>query len=141
MLKGIDHVAVAVADLDDIISTFKTVFGVEVEHRETIEAYKVEVATLNLGNTCIEFVQGTSDDSPIRKYVENKGTGIHHLAFNVDDVEAAIVALTAAGADVIDRTPRPGKDGSLVAFVHPKSTGNVLCELVQNRPRPGEEKP
>lgn len=133
MLNGIDHVAVAVTNLDETINTFKNIFGVEVEHREFIEAYNVEIATLNLGNTCIEFVEGKSEDSPIRKFVEKKGTGIHHIAFAVDDVAAEIDALAAAGANLIDKTPRPGKDGSLVAFVHPKSTSGILYELVQNR--------
>ena len=141
MIKGIDHVAVAVSDLDETIETFKKVFGVDVAHREVIEGYNVETATFDLGNTCIEFIQGTTDESPIRRYVEKKGPGIHHVALAVDDVAAAITTLSAGGAEMIDRIPRKGKGGSLVAFVHPGSTGKILYELVQAGPADGKEVP
>ncbi|MCK5618644.1 MAG: VOC family protein, partial [Candidatus Krumholzibacteria bacterium] len=95
------------------------------------ESYHVEVATVNLGNTSIEFVEGKTPDSPTRKYIEKKGPGIHHVALEVDNITEAIAALTAAGARMIDQTPRTGKGGSLVAFVHPASTGKILYELVQ----------
>lgn len=141
MLRGIDHVAVAVADLDEAVKTFKKVFGVDPVHREVIEGYHVETATFDVGNTCIEFVRGTSDESPISKYVDKKGPGIHHIAFAVEDVAAAMKKLAAAGARMVDRVPRTGKDGSLVAFIHPGSTGNILYELVQARPDEGNEVP
>jgi methylmalonyl-CoA epimerase len=133
LLKGIEHVAVAVADLDETLDKFEKVFRLQVEHREFIESYGVEIATVRMGNTCIEFVEGKSEDSPIRKFVEKKGPGIHHIAFAVDDITSAIEELTKNGVDMIDKKPRRGKDDSLVAFVHPKSTGKILCELVQTR--------
>jgi len=132
MIKGIDHVAIAVENLDETLLQFERLFGATVTHRETIEGYGVEVATVNLGNTCVEFVEGKTPDSPTGKYVDRKGPGIHHIAFEVDDIEAAMAALVAGGAELIDRSPRTGKGGSKVAFIHPKSTGKILYELVQN---------
>jgi len=134
MIKGVDHVAIAVEDLDDTLAQFERLFGAKAQHREIIEGYGVEVATVNLGNTCVEFVQGKTPESPTRKYIERKGPGIHHIAFEVDDIAAAMAALAAAGAEMIDHAPRPGKGGSKVAFIHPKSTGRILYELVQNTP-------
>ena len=140
MIKGIDHVAIAVDNLDETLEQFELLFGVKADHREVIESYHVEVATVNLGNTCIEFVEGKTPDSPTRKYIEKKGPGIHHVALEVDNITEAIAALTAAGARMIDQTPRPGKDGSLVAFVHPSSTGKTLYELVQVRKPPEDDR-
>jgi methylmalonyl-CoA/ethylmalonyl-CoA epimerase len=132
MIKGIDHVAIAVEDLDETVKRFEKLFGAKVEHREVIAGYDVEVATVNLGNTCIEFVEGKTPDSPTRKYIEKKGPGIHHIALEVDDIASAIAALVANGAEMIDKSPRDGKGGSRVAFVHPKSSGKILYELVEN---------
>ena len=133
MIKGIDHIAIAVADLDEALKTFESVFGLEATHREHIADYDVEVATVKVGNTAIEFIQATSDDSPIRAFVEKRGAGIHHIALAVDDVEAGLESLNKKGVDLIDATPRDGKEGSRVAFVHPRSTSRVLYELVQTR--------
>lgn len=138
MIKGIDHVAIAVDNLEETLEQFERLFGATADHRETIASYNVEVATVQLGNTCIEFVEGKTPDSPTRKYVENKGPGIHHIALEVTDIAAAMAALTAAGAELIDKTPRTGKGGSQVAFIHPKSTGKVLYELVENAKDRGE---
>jgi methylmalonyl-CoA/ethylmalonyl-CoA epimerase len=135
MIKGIDHVAIAVENLDETLERFEKLFGAKAEHREVIESYNVEVATVNLGNTCIEFVEGKTPDSPTRKYIDRRGPGIHHIALEVENISAAIAALTASGAEMIDRTPRTGKGGSLVAFVHPKSLGKILYELVENKDR------
>lgn len=132
MIKGIDHVAIAVEDLDETVAQFQRLFGASVAHRETIEGYGVEVATVDLGNTSIEFVQGRTPDSPTRKYVDRRGPGIHHVALEVDDIESAMASLSRAGAELIDRAPRRGKGGSKVAFIHPRSTGKILYELVQN---------
>jgi methylmalonyl-CoA/ethylmalonyl-CoA epimerase len=134
MIKGIDHVAIAVENLDETLEQFERLFGARAEHRETIAGYNVEVATVNVGNTCIEFVEGKSPDSPTRKYVDKKGPGIHHIALEVGDIGAAIAALAAGGAEMIDQEPRTGKGGSKVAFIHPKSSGKILYELVENPP-------
>ena len=133
MIKNVDHIAIAVENLDESLANFKKLFGADVEHREEIEGYNVEVATVRVGNTCIEFVEGNTPDSPTRKYVEKKGQGIHHIAFEVDDIAAAIAELVANGGEMIDKSPRTGKDGSKVAFIHPKSSGKILYELVENK--------
>ena len=106
MIKGIDHVAIAVENLDETVERFEKLFGAKVEHREVISGYNVEVATVNLGNTCIEFVEGKTPDSATRKYIEKKGPGIHHIAFEVEDIAAAIATLAAGGAEMIDTSPR-----------------------------------
>jgi methylmalonyl-CoA/ethylmalonyl-CoA epimerase len=133
MINKIDHIAIAVDNLDDSLENFQKLFGATVEHREEIADYNVEVATVRLGNTCIEFVEGKTPDSPTRKYVEKKGTGIHHIAFEVDEINTAIAEIVKNGGEMIDPTPRTGKDDSKVAFVHPKSSGKILYELVENK--------
>ena len=133
MIKGVDHIAVAVENIDASLENFEKLFGATVEHREEIAGYNVEVATVRLGNTCIEFVEGKTTDSPTRNYVEKKGQGIHHIAFEVENIEAAIAGIVANGGEMIDEEPRIGKDNSRVAFVHPKSSGRILYELVENR--------
>jgi len=135
MIHGIDHVAVAVEDIDAALAMFEKTLGLRVEHREVIEGYGVEVATIRLGSTAIELVQGTTPDSPIAKYVAKRGPGIHHIALEVDDIASELSRLEADGVELIDRTPRAGKQESRVAFIHPRSTGRILYELVQNRKR------
>jgi methylmalonyl-CoA/ethylmalonyl-CoA epimerase len=133
MIRGIDHIAIAVEDLDAAISLFTTVLGLKLTHREDIARYGIHVATLATGGTDIELVQGTTPDSPISKFIASRGAGMHHIAFEVDDIDAALAALKAKGVALIDATPRPGKQGSRVAFIHPRATGRVLCELVEKR--------
>lgn len=132
-VDGIDHIAIAVEDIDAAVALYENVLGLKVVHREEIAGYGVKVATIATGGTDVELVQGTTPDSPIAKFIASRGPGMHHVAFRVDDIHAALAEMKARGVDLIDQTPRPGKQGSLVAFVHPKSTGRVLCELVQNR--------
>ena len=133
MFKGVDHVAIAVEDIDRALELFQSVFGLQVSHRETIEEYDVEVATIPLGNTSLELVQGKSDTSPISKFVSKKGAGLHHIALEVDDIVKVIAGLKDS-VKMIDETPRRGKDGSRVAFIHPGSTQKILYELVENAP-------
>ena len=123
--------AVAVEDIDAALELLDKVLGITPDHRETIEGYGVETATLKLGNTAIELVAGTTPDSPISKYIEKRGPGIHHIALEVDDIHGLVGRLVDAGVRMIDAQPRPGAHGTTVAFVHPKSTGGVLVELVQ----------
>jgi len=133
MIRGVDHIAIAVADLDAAVSLFATVFGVKAVHREEIAGYGVRVATLSTGGTAIELVQGITPDSPITKFVAERGPGMHHVALEVADIDAALATLREQGVPLIDQEARPGKQGSRVAFIHPKATGRVLCELVENR--------
>ncbi|NIM19063.1 MAG: methylmalonyl-CoA epimerase [Candidatus Latescibacteria bacterium] len=134
MFKGIDHVSIAVENLEEAVALYVERFGACIKHREFIEKDGVEVATVDIGGMCIELVEGKRSDSPIRKFVEKRGPGIHHIAFEVDDIEAALASLEAASIQLIDKKPRAGKEGSLVAFVHPASTQKILYEIVQKNP-------
>ena len=131
MIKGVDHVAIAVEDLDSALSLFETLLGLKAHHRETISEHKVEAATIKVGSTDIELVAGTSPESSISKFIEKRGPGIHHIALQVGDIATAISTLKSSNASMIDDTPRPGKENSQVAFIHPKSTGKILFELVE----------
>jgi methylmalonyl-CoA/ethylmalonyl-CoA epimerase len=135
MIKGIDHVAIAVESIDKALAVFEKILGLEAEHREVIEGYGVEVATIRLGNTAIELVCGTTPDSPIARYIARRGPGIHHIALETDNIEGELERVKNNGAELIDHTPRNGKEQSRVAFIHPRSTGRILYELVQNRKR------
>lgn len=132
MIKGIDHVAIAVENLDDALSIFENVLGLRVTHRETIEEYDVEVATIEVGDMSLELVQGTAPDSPITSFIKKRGPGIHHVALEVENIEEAMKTI-GEHADMIDAVPRTGKDDSRVAFIHPRSMGKILFELVQNK--------
>ena len=133
MIRGIDHVAIAVEDLDATVALFEKTLGLKVTHREEVAGSRVRVATLSTGGTDIELVQGTAPDSPIAKFLADRGPGIHHIALEVSDIDAALAALKEQGVQLIDTRARPGKQGSRVAFIHPRATGRVLCELVENR--------
>lgn len=135
MIKGIDHVAVAVENIDEALNMFREVLGLEADHREVVAGQGVETATIHLGGCAIELVQGTSPDSPIARYIAKRGPGIHHIALETDDVGSEIARVKESGAELIDTSPRGGKDGSRVAFIHPRSTGRILYELVENRKR------
>ena len=131
MITRIDHIAIAVTNLDDAIELYKKILGIEVAHREYVEEFKTDTATFKLGDSAIELVEGKSDDSAIRKFVESKGPGIHHIAVVVENIEETIAQLKSDGVKLIDESPRPGKENSRVAFIHPKSTERVLYELVE----------
>lgn len=133
MFKQIDHIAIAVEDLDKAVALYEENFAAHVSHRERIETDGVEIAVIEVGGTSIELVEAKSEKSPIRKFIESKGAGIHHIAFEVDDIESAIALLKAGSIELIDEKPRPGKEGSLVAFIHPRSTQKILYELVQKK--------
>lgn len=136
MIENVDHIAIAVDDLDEAIELYRKVFGLEVVHREHVTDFDVDTATFDVGGTSIELLEGKSEDSAIRKFLESKGPGLHHIAFVVEDIEESLSRLKADGVRLIDSTPRRGKENSLVAFIHPKSTKKVLYELVQpEKPR------
>jgi methylmalonyl-CoA epimerase len=131
MIGDIDHIAIAVENIEQAIELFEKNLGLKLTHRETVAGYDVETATFAIGGTSIELVEGKTDESAVRKFVQSKGPGIHHIAFAVDDIEQAIDQLEATGLQMIDKQPRRGKEGSLVAFIHPKSTQKILYELVE----------
>lgn len=134
-IRRIDHIAIAVKNLDESVRLYESVFGASVSVREYIDDYDVEIATIDIGGTTIELIEGKGEGSPIRRFVETRGPGLHHVAFAVDDIAKTLEALREDGVRLIDEKPRRGKDGSLVAFIHPKATQNVLYELVQLPPQ------
>jgi methylmalonyl-CoA epimerase len=131
MFTEIDHVAIAVNDLEAAIKYYGDVFGAEVDHREVVESDGVEEALLKVAESYVQLLTPTRDDSPVAKYLANKGEGLHHIGYRVKDCAAALQAIKAAGGRVIDEAPRPGSRGTTVAFVHPKAIFGTLIELVQ----------
>ena len=130
-LTEIDHVAIAVNDLDAAIRWYEEMFGATVAHREVVERDGVEEALLKVADSYIQLLTPVSADSPVAKYLERNGEGIHHVGYRVDDCAAALATLQANGTQVIDAVPRPGSRGTTVAFVHPKAAFGTLIELVQ----------
>jgi len=131
VLTEIDHIAIAVADLDAAVDYYRATYGVEVEHREVVERDGVEEALLRVADSYVQLLTPTRDDSPVAKWMEKKGQGIHHVGYRVDDCAAALERVKAQGHQVIDEAPRPGSRGTTVAFVHPKTAFGTLIELVQ----------
>ena len=130
-LTEIDHIAIAVADLDAAIAYYQDTFGCTVDHRELIESDGVEEALLKVADSYIQLLTPTRDDSPVAKYLAKKGEGLHHIGYRVEDCGAALDQVKAQGHRVIDEVPRPGSRGTTVAFVHPKTAFGTLIELVQ----------
>jgi methylmalonyl-CoA/ethylmalonyl-CoA epimerase len=130
-LTEIDHVAIAVNDLESAIAYYHDTFGCDVEHREIVESDGVEEALLKVADSYIQLLTPTRDDSPVAKYLAKKGEGLHHIGYRVDDCGAALDRVKAEGHRVIDEAPRPGSRGTTVAFVHPKTAFGTLIELVQ----------
>jgi methylmalonyl-CoA/ethylmalonyl-CoA epimerase len=131
MFARIDHVGVAVDDLDAAIALHETTYGMALVHREVVSAQGVEAVLLDVGENHVELLRPLTADTPVGKFLASRGPGLHHVAYRVPDVEAALAALRTAGVSLIDETPRVGIRSSRVAFVHPKSTGGVLTEIVQ----------
>ena len=130
ILTEIDHVAIAVNDLDGAIAWYQEAFGATVDHRETVESDGVEEALLKVADSYVQLLTPTNDSSPVAKYLEKKGEGLHHIGYRVDDCAAALESIKAMGGRVIDEAPRPGSRGTTVAFVHPKTSFGPLIELV-----------
>jgi methylmalonyl-CoA/ethylmalonyl-CoA epimerase len=131
VLTEIDHVAIAVNDLDGAVDYYRRAFGAEVAHRETVESDGVEEVLLRVADSYVQLITPTRPDSPVAKALEKRGEGLHHVGYRVDDCAAALAAVVAAGGTAIDKAPRPGSRGTTVAFVHPKGSYGTLIELVQ----------
>lgn len=131
ILTEIDHVAIAVRDLEAAIDYYERAFGATVDHREVVERDGVEEALLKVAESYIQLLTPTRPDSPVAKALEKRGEGLHHIGYRVDDCAAALDAMVAAGATAIDKEPRPGSRGTTVAFIHPKGSFGTLIELVQ----------
>ena len=130
--RAIHHLGVAVEDLDEAIDTYQRLFGARLEHRDTVAEQGVEAASLLVGDGRVELLRALGDDTPVGKFVAKRGPGMHHVAFEVDDVRAELEALAAGGVELVDREPRQGLFGLQVAFLHPDAAHGVLCELVTN---------
>lgn len=129
----INHLGIATKGIDEALKFWQDALGLENVHTEVVEDQKVRVAMLPIGESRVELLEPTSEDSPISKFLEKRGGGIHHIAVETDDIRASLAKLKAAGARLIDEEPRIGAEGCLVAFVHPAATGGVLLELVQEK--------
>lgn len=129
----INHLGIATKGIDEALKFWSDALGLENVHTEVVEDQKVRVAMLPIGESRVELLEPTSEDSPISKFLEKRGGGIHHIAVEVDDIEAALAKLKAQGMRLIDESPRIGAEGCLVAFVHPAASGGVLLELVQTK--------
>jgi methylmalonyl-CoA epimerase len=127
----LDHVAIAVASIDEALPVFELLTGGVGSPRERVESQGVDVVFVGTGVGRIELIEPVSEDSPVARFLAKRGPGLHHLAYRVPDIEAALAQASASGMRLIDERPRPGAHGRLVAFIHPASTGGVLIELVQ----------
>ncbi len=131
MLNRIDHVGLAVEDLDSSLELYRGLFELDVAHREIVEQQGVEAVLLDVGENHVELLAPLGPDTPVGKFIANRGPGLHHVAYQVDDIDSTLATLDEAGLRLIDRQPRTGIGDSRVAFVHPKATGGVLIEIVQ----------
>jgi methylmalonyl-CoA/ethylmalonyl-CoA epimerase len=131
LLTEIDHVAIAVNDLEGAIAYYRDTFGCEVAHREVVESDGVEEALLKVADSYVQLLTPSRDDSTVAKYLAAKGEGLHHVGYRVADCAQALASVKAQGHRVIDETPRPGSRGTTVAFIHPKTAFGTLIELVQ----------
>jgi methylmalonyl-CoA epimerase len=131
LLTEIDHIAIAVKDLEAAIAYYQNAFGATVDHREVVESDGVEEALLKVAESYIQLLTPTRPDSPVAKAIEKRGEGLHHIGYRVINCAEALAAMIAAGATAIDKAPRPGSRGTTVAFMHPKGSFGTLIELVQ----------
>jgi methylmalonyl-CoA/ethylmalonyl-CoA epimerase len=136
MFGRIDHIAVAVADLDEALALHEQTYGMPVVHRETIESQGVEVVLLDVGENHVELLRPLAGDTPVGRFLARRGPGLHHVAYQVEDIEAALEELRARGIRLIDEAPRTGIRRTRVAFLHPLASGGVLTELVEHRAAP-----
>ena len=133
MLKKVEHIGIAVKNLESSNALFKKLFGKEYYKIEKVESEGVSTSFFMLGETKIELLEATNEKSSIAKFIEKKGEGIHHIAYSVDDIHAEIERLTKEGFEIINKEPKEGADNKLICFLHPKSTNGILVELCQEK--------
>ena len=131
MFGRIDHIGVAVEDLDEAISLYREKLGMPEQHRETVEEFEVEAVLLQIGDGHVELLSPLTPESAVGRFLERNGPGVHHVAYRTDDIDSALASVRDAGLDLIDERPRAGIRRSRVAFLHPGSTGGVLTEIVE----------
>ncbi len=132
-VKKINHIGIAVENIAEYMKFYQDVLGIEYEGDEIVEEQKVKVAFFKIGESRIELLEPTSEESPVAKFIASKGTGIHHLAFDVENIETELERLKAQGARLIDEKPRMGAHGTKIAFIHPKESKGVLVELTEQK--------
>jgi len=131
MKATLDHIGIAVSNLDEALAFYRDALGLEVEAPEEVPSQRVRAHFIPAGQAALELLEATAEDSPIAKYIAKRGPGLHHITLRVDDIAAALAQLKARGVRLIDESPRPGARGSQVAFIHPSSAQGVLVELKQ----------
>ncbi len=131
--RGIHHVGVAVEDLDEALATYERLFSAHIEHEATVDEQGVRAASLRIGDGRLELLEPLAGDTPVGRFLAKRGPGMHHVAYEVADLDATLAELTDAGADLIDMRPREGLFGLEVAFIHPDSVHGVLSEVVSHR--------
>ncbi len=131
MLSDVDHVGIAVRDLEAAVDHYRNAFGIEPVHRETVEDQGVEEVLFKVGTSYIQLLAATGPETPVGKFLAKRGEGVHHIGYRVDDIEEVLAQLKSQGLPLVDEAPRPGSRGTTVAFAHPKGFGGVLVELVQ----------
>ncbi len=131
MLTRIDHVGIAVEDLEAAVESYRQAFGIEPVHRERVDAQGVEEVLFDVGGSYVQLLGALAPDTPVGRFLERNGPGMHHVGYRVEDLAGALEQLRARGLRLIDQHPRPGSRGTSIAFVHPSATGGVLVELVQ----------
>ena len=133
MIKGLDHIGIAVKNLDEALEIYERTLGLEVEKIRLFDEQKVKIAFLLAGETRIELLEPTDKEGPVARFIEKRGEGVHHLAFKVADIEASLQEVKDKGIALVDEKPRIGAEGFKIAFLHPKSTKNVLMELCEKQ--------
>ena len=131
MITQIDHIGVAVKDLEEVLKVYTDILGLECSERETLDAQNIMVAKIQVGEATIELVQAMDEEGPIAKFIAKNGEGMHHIAYRVDDIDRTLEEMKAKGAQLIDKEARSGAGGTRIAFLHPKGTRGVLTELVE----------
>src|SRR5688572_9100198 len=131
----LDHIGIAVADVDAALAFYHDALGLEIEASEDVVSQRVRAHVIQAGESALELLEATAPESPIARYLEKRGPGLHHITLRVDDIHAALAHLRARGVRLIDEQPRPGAQSALVAFIHPSAAHGVLVELTQARPR------
>jgi methylmalonyl-CoA/ethylmalonyl-CoA epimerase len=133
MKATLDHIGIAVGNLEEALAFYRDALGLEIEAPEEVSSQRVRAHFIPAGESALELLEATAADSPIAKFVEKRGPGLHHITLRVDDIQAALASLKARGVRLIDEAPRPGAHGSLVAFIHPSAAHGVLVELKQGQ--------
>jgi methylmalonyl-CoA/ethylmalonyl-CoA epimerase len=137
VLEDLDHVGIAVTDLEAAVEHYRRAFGLEPVHRETVRDQGIEEVLFRAGTSYIQLMRPLGPDTPVGKFLDRRGEGLHHVGYRVGDIAATLDRLRSLGIDLVDQGPRPGSRGTTVAFVHPKGFGGVLVELVQESPAEG----